>query len=319
MKSIEEVRELFDNNLKDHLKDLETQRKNISKNFLLMALALALGIISVVLFHENVRGVILPIFAILSIIYLAVKTSKIYSAYRDIFKQKIVRKLINSIDENWEYDYQSYLDPNDYQRSNLFKIRYDRYSGDDLIQGQIDKTDFVFSELHTEYKTTTTDSKGNTKTQWHTIFKGIIGHADFNKEIKGNTYVLPDTAEKLFGKWGQKLQSDSRGDLVKLENPDFEREFAVFSTDQIEARYILTPSIMEALVEFKHIINNNVYLSFIGSRMYFAISISANLFEPRVFKSGLNFEDINSMYNHLNIINLIVTQMNLNTRIWTKN
>ena len=38
------------------------------------------------------------------------------------------------------------------------------------------------------------------------------------------------------------------GKLVKLENVEFEKQFAVYSTDQLEARYILTPQLMERLL-----------------------------------------------------------------------
>lgn len=38
---------------------------------------------------------------------------------------------------------------------------------------------------------------------------------------------------------------------VKLEDPVFEREWEVYATDQIEARYILTPALMERMLEIK--------------------------------------------------------------------
>ena len=74
--------------------------------------------------------------------------------------------------------------------------------------------------------------------------KNSYGYQDFNKHFNVKTYVLTDTAEKMFGFLGKKLQSmnSSRDDLVYLENPDFEKQFVVYSSDQIEARYILSPS-----------------------------------------------------------------------------
>ena len=57
----------------------------------------------------------------------------------------------------------------------------------------------------------------------------------------------------MFGFLGTKLQkmNKGRGDLVKLENPEFESEFAVYSGDQIESRYILSSSLMERILSFK--------------------------------------------------------------------
>ena len=138
----------------------------------------------------------------------------------------------------------------EYWQSDLFRLPYDRYSGDDLISGVIDRTDFRCSELHTEYKEVTYRD-GKRHETWVTIFRGLFFHADFNKHINGNTYIEPDNAERLFGSWGRKLQGSNKGKLVKLEDPEFEKLFVVFSTDQVEARYILTPAIMHALVELR--------------------------------------------------------------------
>jgi hypothetical protein len=182
----------------------------------------------------------------------------------------------------------------------------------------IDKTDFKCSELHTQYKTVTHDKDGKTKETWHTVFKGLFFHADFNKEIKGKTYIEPDTAERLFGKFGQSLQTSPKGKLVKLENPEFEKIFAVYATDQTEARYILTPTIMEALVTIYKKYKRKMHLSFIGSRVYVAMSFSQDLFEPKIFKSGVKFDDVEFMYNLFLMNATIIQELNLNTRIWTK-
>ena len=67
--------------------------------------------------------------------------------------------------------------------------------------------------------------------------------ADFNKNFQGRTIILPDFAQNAFGDFiGSWLQSknQAREELVKMDNPDFEKEFVVYSNDQIEARYILS-------------------------------------------------------------------------------
>ena len=91
------------------------------------------------------------------------------------------------------------------------------------ISGVIEKTDFQFSEIHTQYKTTKTDNEGKTETDWHTVFKGLFVHADFNKEIKGRTFILPEHASKQFNKHGMSINDGGKTELVKLENVEFEK------------------------------------------------------------------------------------------------
>src|SRR5690606_28612315 len=160
----------------------------------------------------------------------------------------------------------------------------DRYSYEDSFSGVVGATSFRFSEVHAEYKTTTTDSKGNTRTQWHTICRGIFFVADLNKHFQGQTFVLPDTAEPALGGCSRGLQSlssaiDSRpGELVQMEDPTFERLFAVYSTDQVEARYILSPSLMERLVALRNDVGDKMAVSFVDSCIFIAIPTTKNRF-----------------------------------------
>lgn len=319
-----ELEHLYQNELQNNLKSLESLRKKVMRGqiigFLVIVLAFILFIpVSAALEHLNeaLPFILLAPMAILGIAIL-IRTYKINKLYRQQFKQEVVSKIIEAIDPTWEYVPDQSITSTEYLRSDLFRQSVDRFRGDDLIIGKIDKTDFRCSELHTEYKTVTTDKNGQTKETWHTIFRGLFFHADFNKVIKGKTYIEPDTAERLFGKLGQSLQMSTKGKLVKLENPEFEKIFAVFGTDQTEARYILTPTIMEALVNIYTKYKRKMYLSFTGTRVYVAITFNKNLFEPRIFSSGVNYKDIEFMYNLFEINQAIIQELNLNTRIWTK-
>lgn len=322
MKSNEELRALYDNDLRDKLASLEVMRKKVRNKTILMGFLLMVTIISFMLHENEGLGFLLfvGIAGVIGIIVAAVIFNKDKGLYRREFKENVVRAIVKLINPAWNYNPDGYISPEEYYSSKLFTKRHDRYKGDDLVSGAIEKTDFKVSELHTEYKTETRDSKGRTKTSWHTIFKGLFVHMDFNKEIKGETLVLPDTAEKLFGSFGKKLQSWASGsrELVKMEDVEFEKLFVVYGTDQIEARYILTPAMMQAMIRIVEVYGKKVYFSFIGSRVYFAIMIRRDLFEPRIFSSGVRFEDVERMNGNFGIIATLIHEMNLNTRIWTK-
>lgn len=320
-----ELGNLYNNELKDKLSGLEGIRKTVKRGqifaILLFVLPFLLFIPVSIAFegysNEAFPFLVLAPLAIIGFILL-IRTHKKKKIYRNRFKNEVVREIIKAIDPSWHYDSDQCIGNHEYNQSDLFRQSLDRYRGDDLISGKIDKTDFRCSELHTEYKTVTYDKNGGRRETWHTIFRGLFFHADFNKEIKGKTYIEPDTAERLLGKFGQKLQVSQKGKLVKLENPEFEKIFAVYATDQIEARYILTPTIMEALVAIYKRYKRKMHLSFIGSRVYVAMCFNQNLFEPKVFSTVAKFKDVEFMYNLFRFNQAIVRELNLNTRIWTK-
>lgn len=315
MNELEKLKELFENRLKPGLENIEKERKTIKRFYIG---AITLGVFTFFSFPLSwVLGVVLLLGAI---VLGGAGATKYATKYRSVYKTEVVKKIIELINPEYKYDPNKHIDEGKYVDSRIFKIRHENLQGDDFISGTIDKTDFEFSELKTEYKREYTDDDGKKQTEWVTIFQGIFFHAEFNKHIEGETFVLPDTSEKRWGKFAQKFQKDSkRGELVKLENPEFEKAFKVFSTSQQEARYILTPTVMEAMTSIQKRFDRPMHFSFIGSRVYCAIEFNKGLFEPRVMKTGVKFSDVEEMYCLFSLIEIIVHEMNLNTRIWTKN
>ena len=80
----------------------------------------------------------------------------------------------------------------------------------------------------------------------------------YELEAKGVEFPFP----KLFGRLGRKLQSLNvfRGELIRLEDPEFESHFVVYGSDQIEARYILSTSLMARITDFKEKTGKKIYL-----------------------------------------------------------
>ncbi len=146
--------------------------------------------------------------------------------------------------------------------------------------------------------------------------------ADFNKELRGRTLVLPDVAEKHFGWLGQKLQAVEgvfRGaERVQLEDPRFENEFVVYADSQVESRYVLTPRLMERLVEFKQKAGRPTYYSFAGANVSIAIETRRDMFEMGVTHTFVDRERLLESLHDLEFAVGIVKDLDLNTRIWTK-
>lgn len=246
--------------------------------------------------------------------------------YRTHFKKQVMQRLVAVYNPTLSYSPDQGIRQEEFVRSSLYRHRIDRYRSEDLLTGTIGATSFHFSEVHAEYKTQSQSGK-NRKTQWHTLFKGIFFVADFNKNFHGMTLVIPDQAERtlgnmgqLFQEWGAKLGLQP-GELVKLEDPEFERLFAVYSTDQVEARYILSTSLMERLVSFRQRVQQDIAISFVNTQVYIALSSSRNRFEPPSLlkkSAPLSLEQIQAHFDDIRFAGDIVQDLNLNTRIWGK-
>ena len=244
----------------------------------------------------------------------------ILSQRGEIFKEQVIRQILSFHDPELRYDPKRCFPRGDYMESGIFTHYPDRYTGEDLVYGRCDGIPLAFSELHTQYKTVTRDSKGHRHTTWHDIFRGVFFKADFNKHFQGYTLVVPDMAEKFFGQsignFLQKLNVGRAGHLVRLENPVFEKEFAVYSTDQVEARYILTPKMMEHILAIRKHFGTTLSLSFSGAAVYIAVKLTKDLFE---FHGGtLTEEDIRAANAELTLFLRLIDELELRLRIWTK-
>ena len=71
------------------------------------------------------------------------------------------------------------------------------------------------------------------------VFNGVIVKLTMNKKFTGNTIIQPDSI----------MHSSPSSSLkhTTLEDVEFEKHFDVYTNDEVEARYLITPSFMERL------------------------------------------------------------------------
>ncbi len=324
MRTLEELRQFYDTALVNELGPLEGVRKRIAKKLILLGVALAFALFLLFTVGRDFFLQLTARVGSLSVIMVFVGTLAIWGGvyyrltrdYRAGFKGKIIERIVSFIDPSLAYSKDGCVPQNLFVESRIFQRNPSEYRGDDRVSGKVGGTAMDFSEVHAKYETR--DAKG--RKQVHNLFDGLFFIADFNKNFAGTTVVLPDTAERLFGgAIGSFLQSHSgRGQLVKLEDPEFEKLFVVYGDDQVGARYVLSTSLMQRIVDFRKKAGKGVSISFTGSKVFIAIPHKSNLFEPRVFRTVLDFGLITEYFGELELAIGIVEDLNLNTRIWGK-
>ncbi len=173
----------------------------------------------------------------------------------------------------------------DYQRfreSGLVPT-YDRKYLEDRLRGEHQGSSFDLIEAKLQQRRTTTDSKGRTRTTYVTVFNGLLIEASSPRSVAGRTVVTSDGGMigNFFGGIGRK------GERVTLESPGFEKHFEVYGSDQVEARVLLTPTMMERLVELRDKLGSTPRLAFVGDRVLLAVPRSGDQFEAGGIFSSL--------------------------------
>lgn len=246
------------------------------------------------------------------------KISDELKSYKESFKVNVIGTALKSLDESLVIEPYKGITEEEFESTQIFSQSPDRYNTEDLVSGNAGKTSFYFAEVHAEYETQV-QTKNGTRTEWHDIFKGIIFAADFNKNFNGVTILKPSNLFSTMSAWFSKnLFSFGDKDVVTLENVDFNKTFITHSTDQVEARYILTPAMMDRILTLNKNTDSTLSLSFINSRMYIAFPLNRNYFEAPVFKTLLNPDLLNQDIEVINFMYEIVKELDLNIRIWGK-
>ena len=319
MKSTSELTDFYYKILYPTLQRLDNDRKQLRYRVILVGLlySAVVGGLTLLIFTLSLAN--FDIFIFIFIVYIGIGRM-IYKAlingYVKEFKNKIISPLIDAIDKNLNYSDSLYVSQHLFERSKLFSS-VDRLSGNDFVRGKIDNIPIEFSDIHAEKRHK--DSKG--RVSWSTIFKGLFIVSEFNKNFQGHTVVLPDTAQSTFGDLiGNWLQSKNmtRDELVKMDDPEFEKEFVVYSNDQIEARYILTHSLMKKLLLFKKKSQHPLYVSFVQNHIHLAVEYNKDLFEPSIFRSLLKYKIAMEYIQTLHLSIGIIEELKLNQKLWSK-
>jgi len=116
---------------------------------------------------------------------------------------------------------------------------YDRENLEDHVRGDVGGVPFELAEAFLERRV-----KRDKRDDYELVFRGLVARYVFPKHFSGRTIVRADRGS-IFNSLGY---GDVYGERVHLEDPRFEEMFEVFSDDQVEARYLLTPAFMERLL-----------------------------------------------------------------------
>lgn len=239
------------------------------------------------------------------------------AAYKGEYKVRVIGGLTRTLESGMSYHPDRGLPESWFRSCRLHTGDIDRFSSEDLFEGAIGKTRLWFSEVHAEDKRRRRNSNGSSSTYWVTIFKGLFVVADFHKHFRSEVMVTPDFAESTFGRLGRMFQKLG-GNLEQMESPEFEKAFVVRATDPVESRYILTPDMQERMLDLRSRLGDDIRFAFKESHLFITFPNREDWFEPELGRSAHDRGQIAEFLGQMAACFRIVEDLNLNTRIWTK-
>lgn len=234
--------------------------------------------------------------------------------YRQSVKSDIFPDVFSFFGPEFSYNPNGLIDMDEIEPSGIVPS-YDYYHIEDGIKGRYKGVDLKISELKLR------EERGSGKNRRTvTTFKGIAVILEAHKDFSGWTIVRKDQgfiANFVSSKLGTLSRKKSAElENVRLEDPEFEKMFEVYGTDQIEARFLLTTSFMQRLLDLKNALDGKgLQCAFYQKKLLIMVSSKHNYFETSSVCEPATFvNDINIILREMAVIFDIINILKLHER-----
>ena len=235
---------LWEDKLKPWLQSVEGDRKAAARNFVVLSVVAVVvilaGFIIVGGLHDDLSWLIALFLAPGGIIWF-IGLSRLNSV-RDRVKEELNTQIAEVC--GMTYSVKAYDTPrfSTFRELGLLPSHH-RRQFEDLFSGQVRGCDFQLYEAELKQR-----RQSGKKTRYVTVFHGALIRVTFPRRVEGVTVITRDQG------WFNGLAALGRSfgsrklERIGLVDQRFERAFEVYGSDQVLARYMVTPDFMEKLL-----------------------------------------------------------------------
>ena len=257
----------------------------------------------------------LIVFAILGVFITIIMIIQFAKVEWNNLKSRYIHQIFKFTLEGFKYEYE----PNHYIDETIFRkteydCRYDEYSGEDLLKINIPNddgsssnvvlqiSDLLIKRIEKSSDQTVEISFGKhgarVEEEVVTVFSGVLGYVEFPFEFTCGL-ALNKKVDWL--------------DKISLEDVEFNKIFKSYTSNEMEALRILTPTMIEKLKNLSKWAGK-FEMVFDKNRLYF--KIPSNIFEINVKSKKLDSRAFLPIYNDLFNIVYLVEEVKNNNRIF---
>ncbi len=277
------------------------------------------------------------------VIYVLISNNKSFSRK---LKKRCMRKILSTFENmQWQDENNNLISTNELITSDLFS-NFTHCKTYDGFSGNYKGVHYKISELYLYFLA------GSRKRKiYYPVFKGVAMNFSANKLIKNKTIVTSKGDLHIKGRqWFiligiiyflplfvlgfdtpmlpwilaictgvllliflcTKRNQEKLGE-IQLEDPVFSKKYRVYSSDEVESRYLVTPAFMERFNNVKTAFGaRKIKCSFYNKDIMFAISTNKNLFElGDLFHSLKNPKKIMRFFDEITSILMLVDYFKL--------
>lgn len=301
----------FKNNCVPILQKFDAERKSTISTFIIfMMISVVMSFVFLWCAKINLQDSLY-----VSVPYIATFIGMIFAGvalYSKFFENKIKKQIMPIVCncfENLRWIEKPIINHYFYAQLGLINGTYNRTNEDDAFEGSFRGIPLKIEEIEYSEVTKTQNKKEGDIEHTRIIFKGAIVTLQMNKNFTGHTLVRPDSLIKSAGVSGLRHTT--------LEDVKFEKQYDVFTNDEVEARYLLTPTFMERLTGIKNVFKaQKISCVFYQNKFILALDTRRDLFKlGSLFKKADDTKQFFQMYEEIESILKLIDHFKLDQKI----
>ncbi|HAN21446.1 MAG: hypothetical protein A2Y15_09190 [Clostridiales bacterium GWF2_36_10] len=292
---------------------LEKERKSLSIYCVINNILFGISILIAFLLRfsngELIDNLFVPfiIFILAAISMRFLITNKKVKAYKTGYKRQIVEDILKNSFTDLYFDAENGMPEETIENTGMMSMG-NLYNSNDYIKGRYKDISFEQADVLIQRKGKHT----------YTYFKGRWMVFDFNKSFASNLLVKEKSFahSKTNSSWF--TPETERFIKIKLEDSVFNSDFDVYTDNQHEAYYILTPHFMQNIMKLNDVKEGELILCFSESKLHVGIYDDTDAFEPPIY-SPLDENIVQSIKDELTVITQFVDELKLDRNLYKQN
>ena len=253
----------------------------------------------------------LPLAAAFVISGLAIQRAR--SELARSYKTIVIRRVVNALGQGLTYSHESSLTRQQFVDMDLFDSRIDVWKSEDQIAARRNEVSYALHDVHAARK----ERRGK-RTVTITVFRGTIAVLEFNKHFRGHTIVVADKEGQRLGGLLGETEVRRGKQIVRMADADFESRYTVYTTDDQQAHYVLTPRMLQLILQARGRLGADLRLAFYENSLVVAIPSDNDRFEVGLNSRVTPYSVIAELLEVVALAERLIETLDLETRIWSR-
>ena len=157
---------------------------------------------------------------------------------------------------------------------------YKYFKSEDQLSGTLYTIPFSYSDVVTQYL-----KRNGKKSEIRTVFSGQVIRFTLPENFKWSFGHLQIFEKEFLSNLKGRTKGRTAPYKIQTENEAFNRRFEVFTADEHNAFYLLTPRMLEQIIHFADYANCQIAITFVGMSLYVAVNRPHSMFNASVRQS----------------------------------